>query len=127
MESSALLRLVFQEPGGQEVRAKINQAERILASRLIRLEAERALLRFALDFPSYEVQLPEYERTLKLLWPAIDFIEITADICELAGRIAPRSRLRSVDAIHLATYHLVRGLEPTMVILTLDQRIQDQL
>ena len=127
LETSALLRLVFQEPGDQEVKEQIDNAERIMASRLIRLEAERALLRFALDYPSHEGQLPEMERELKHLWPTIDFIEITADICDLAGRIAPRSRLRSLDAIHLATYHVLRGLEPAMVMLTFDQRIQSEL
>jgi len=60
---------------------------------------------------------------LKRLWPVIDFLEITAETCDRAGRIAPRSRLRSLDAIHLATFLRARELDSRIEILTFDERI----
>ena len=67
------------------------------------------------------------ERELKRLWPKIDFIEVSRDICDLAGRLAPRSRLRSLDAIHLATYFRAKELDPAMEILTFDERIKQEI
>ncbi len=67
------------------------------------------------------------ERELKHFWPKLDFIEVTRQICEQAGRIAPRSRLRSLDAIHLATFFWIKELEPTIKMLTFDERILREL
>jgi predicted nucleic acid-binding protein len=69
----------------------------------------------------------EIEQELKRLWPKKDFIEITREICNLAGRIAPRSRLRSRDAIHLATYFRTKELDPKVEILTFDERIRHEV
>jgi len=66
-------------------------------------------------------------RQLNRFWPKLDFIEISKDICDLAARIAPAARLRTLDAIHLATYHHVRELVPTLAMLSFDDRILEQV
>lgn len=76
-----------------------------------------------LDDPAIERQLPDVHHELLQLWTGIVFIEITRDICELAGRIAPRSRLRTLDAIHLATYQTARKMDPALAMLTHDERL----
>ena len=123
LETSALLRMLFGEQGGDLVVKRLQEAGRAIASRLMRVEAERALIRLGLDRPRSHRQVLGLERELKLLWPKIDFIEVSRDICDLAGRLAPRSRLRTLDAIHLATFFRVRELDPTIEILTFDERI----
>lgn len=123
LETSALLRAVFHEKGGEEVTSDLRGAERIIASRLLRLETERALLRVAIDEPAAEKQLPALRRDLENLWARVTFLEITRDICEAAGRIAPISRLRTLDAIHLASFHRVREVVPDARMLTCDQRL----
>lgn len=123
LETSALLRMLFDEEGGDLVSERLQNAERTVASRLIRVEAERVLIRLSLDRPRNQAQVLELERELRRLWPKMDFIEVTREICDLAGRIAPRSRLRSLDAIHLATYFRVKELDPDIELLTFDQRI----
>ena len=127
LETSALLRMLFGEEGGDLVAKRLQEADRAVASRLIRVEAERALIRISLDQPGSHAPLLELERELKRLWPKIDFIEVTREICDRAGRIAPRSRLRSLDAIHLATYFRTRELDPKIEILTFDQRIKKEI
>jgi predicted nucleic acid-binding protein len=127
LETSALLRMLFGEEGGDYVVKRLQEADRAIASRLIRVETERALIRLSLDRPRSHRQLLELERVLKRLWPKMDFIEVSRDICDLAGRLAPRSRLRSLDAIHLATYFRVKELDPTIEILTFDDRIKQEI
>lgn len=127
LETSALLRMLFGEEGGAPVSERLKNAERAVASRLVRVEVERVLIRLSLDQPKSLKQVVELERELKHFWPKIDFIEMTRDICDLAGRIAPRSRLRSLDAIHLATYFRMRELDPNIEMLTFDERIMREV
>jgi predicted nucleic acid-binding protein len=127
LETSALLRMLFGEEGGDRISERLRNAERAIASRLVRVEVERVLIRLSLDQPKNQKQVVELERELKHFWPKIDFIEMTRDICDLAGRIAPQSRLRSLDAIHLATYFRMRELDPNIEILTFDERIMREV
>jgi predicted nucleic acid-binding protein len=127
LETSALLRMLFGEDSGDYVIKRLEQSDRVIASRLIRIEAERALLRLSLDRPRSHGQILDVEREMKHLWPKLDFIEITRDICDLAGRIAPRSQLRSLDAIHLATYFRIKELDPNIELLTFDERIKREI
>jgi predicted nucleic acid-binding protein len=53
----------------------------------------------------------------------LDVMEMTREICEAAGRVAPRSRLRSLDAIHLATFQRLRLLAPDAILLSFDERL----
>jgi predicted nucleic acid-binding protein len=127
LETSALLRTLFGEEGGDYVVKRLEQSDRAIASRLIRVEAERALIRLSLEHPRSHGRLLDIERELKRLWPKIDFIEITREICDLAGRIAPRSMLRSLDAIHLATYFRIKEFDPKLELLTFDERIKREV
>jgi predicted nucleic acid-binding protein len=127
LETSSLLRAIFAEPGGAAVERRLRNADRIVASRLLRVEAERAILRAALDERTLEKYVPDLQHELLQLWPAVDFLEITGEICELAGRIAPPSRLRTLDAIHLATFHTARKLDPSLEMLTHDDRLQHEV
>lgn len=127
LETSALLRALFGEEGADDVRQQLAAARRVVASRLLRVEAERAVLRAALDRPELERALPDLERELRASWRYVDMIEMTSDICDLAGRLLPRSRLRSLDAIHLATFQRLRELAPEATMLTFDQRILEAL
>jgi predicted nucleic acid-binding protein len=123
LETSALLRALFGEEGGEQVRSRLASAERIVTSRLLQVEAERTLLRAVLDHPELERQLPDLERELRNVMSHLDVMEITREICEAAGRVAPRARLRSLDAIHLATFQRLRQLAPEAILLSFDQRL----
>ncbi|MBN1443617.1 MAG: type II toxin-antitoxin system VapC family toxin [Planctomycetes bacterium] len=123
LETSALLRMLFGEKGAEEVRAAISASQRVFASRLLRVEAERALLRFALDHPDEQGNLPLLHRHLDDLWPVLHFFEVSREICDLAGRLAPASRLRTLDAIQLTTFQKARALDPAAALLSFDRRI----
>ncbi|MDP2627649.1 MAG: PIN domain-containing protein, partial [Candidatus Rokubacteria bacterium] len=85
------------------------------------------LLRLRLEAPGTERAVAALARTLDDLWDRIDCLEITEEICTLAGRIAPASRLRTLDAIHLATFHQLRRTDPGMRMLTFDERLLREL
>jgi hypothetical protein len=123
LETSALLRIVFNEQGAGETERALRNAGHIVSSRLLRVEAERALLRTRLDQPEIEKKFPEMDIELAGIWARVVFIEMTRDICDLAGRIAPTTRLRSLDAIHLATFHTLRRMEPSAEMLSFDARL----
>ena len=127
LETSALLRMIFAEKEAPLVEKKIRTASRVVTSRLTRLETERAIIRLAFDKPDTIKVIPLMERELGMLWPKIDFIEITKEICELAARIAPKSRLRTLDAIHLATFLYLKKFDPKIEILTYDERLVSEL
>ena len=103
--------------------AQVHGARRVTASRLARVEAERALLRLRLEAPGTERAVAGLARALDDLWDRIDCLEITEEICALAGRLAPASRLRALDAIHLATFHQLRRTDPGLRMLTFDERL----
>ncbi len=127
LETSALLRMLFQEDGGDTVVKRLRASERVICSRLIRVEAERALIRLSLNYSKSHKLIAKLQHELRLFWPKVDFIEITREICDRAGRIAPGSRLRTLDAIHLATYYRVRELDPMIEMLTFDERIRGEV
>jgi predicted nucleic acid-binding protein len=47
------------------------------------------------------------------------------EVCELAGRIAPASHLRALDALHLATWQLARQHHADLEFLTFDTRLRE--
>ena len=124
LDTSAVLRAVFNEPGADAVVNRLKSAPRLQASRLVRLEAERAVHRLVQRQPHAESIRPHLDHALRELWPLVDMWDITDDICELAGRIAPQSHLRSLDAIHLATWQRARALHADIEFLTFDDRLR---
>jgi hypothetical protein len=73
--------------------------------------------------PFFRAALPALQGRLAEVCSQMEFIEISPEICDIAGRIAPGSRLCSLDAIHLATFEIVRRLDPSTEILTHDDRL----
>lgn len=123
LETSALLRVLLEQGEGEEILAHVNRADRLLTSRLTRIECERALLRLAIDRAATPEALSRVEQEMAALFDRMEVLEISAEIAELAGRIAPASPLRSLDAIHLATWQIARRLAPELDLLTADRRL----
>jgi len=127
LETSAFLRLLFREEGAKDVQARLAKARTVVASRLLRVEAERAVLRASLDFRALAKSLHVIQHGMRSAIAAITFLEITREVCDLAGRIAPQSGLRALDAIHLATYWTLKTVQPDLEMLTFDERILREL
>ncbi len=122
LETSALLRVVFSETGGRQVVSTLEKADHILASRLIQVETDRALIRKGIQDPGADALL-KVKRAVNQFWSRVEFMEMTKEICATAGQVATASPLRSLDAIHLATFFHVRTLFPSVSLLSFDERI----
>jgi len=78
----------------------------------------------SLVFPNAEGEISRARGELAEIWPGIDFLDLSDRICEVARRIAPSSRLRSLDAIHLASFVQAREADPELELLTFDDRLR---
>jgi predicted nucleic acid-binding protein len=125
LDTSALLRVTLESGTTPEMEKRLSSAEKVVTSRLSVVEAARALLRvrLRLDFP--ETRLADIERQIEVVFRRCEIWELTPAICELACRVAPRTNLRALDALHLATFLSARRRLEDLEILTADSRLQD--
>lgn len=125
IETSAVLRAVLESGMSPEVEARLAGARRLVTSRLSVVEASRALLRLRREGVVAEAALADAARELDRLWSRCDVWEITAGICDLAASAAPARLLRTLDAIHLATYLTARRRLGDVTLLTADRRLEE--
>lgn len=92
VDTSALVKLVVAEPETSALRAWLTEDERgPVSCDLARTELIRAVRRVAVD---------RMELARRVL-DALTLLDVTTEIFEQAGRLAPPS-MRSLDAVHLA-------------------------
>lgn len=123
LETSALLSILFHERDSDKAANEFKSAKSLVASRLLKVESERALLRLMLDKPNSRERISGFRYELERFLSKIHFFEITKEICESAGRLAPHKHIRTLDAVHLATYFRAKELEPDLEMLTYDEKI----
>jgi predicted nucleic acid-binding protein len=103
----------------------IRHAKVLLTSRLARVEAARALLRLRALALASEQQLADAARELEALWARCEVWEMTPSVCDLAGDVSPHKPLRTLDALHLATYVLARRRIGELELRTTDTRLAE--
>ncbi|MHB8263106.1 MAG: type II toxin-antitoxin system VapC family toxin [Acidimicrobiales bacterium] len=110
LDSSALVKLVVREPESEVLRRYVRHRRPLVSSALARTEVARALLPFGLQavYRGYEVL------------SRVDLVRLNDYVLNVAGVMLPE-KLRSLDAIHLATAQLL-GAELTRII-TYDERM----
>jgi len=92
VDTSALVKLVVDEPGSTELTVAVRDAE-LVASALVRTELRRAAARH--PDPRVLQRVEELLRTVAL-------VAVDNNVLDRAGRLPPVS-LRSLDALHVAT------------------------
>ena len=92
LDSSAIVKLVVEEPESTALRHFLRRRSELVSSALARTEVLRALL------PGGEDALTRGREVLR----RIELIRMNDRILEAAGVLGP-SEVRSLDAIHLAT------------------------
>jgi predicted nucleic acid-binding protein len=123
LDTSAVLRAVLETGTTPEVERAIGAAGTLITSRLALVESSRAFLRLRAIGQVSEERLADAARALDALWARCDIWEITPLVCEMAGQVAPTRPLRTLDALHLATYLLARRRLAGLELLTADQRM----
>ncbi len=125
IETSALLRAVLERGTTPEIEVKLGDASYLLTSRLSLVESSRALLRARSRGRLSEAALADQERQLRAFWQQCEIWEVSRAVCELAEWVAAPQPLRSLDALHLATFVLARRRIAGLELLTADERLKD--
>lgn len=125
VDSSAILRAVLEAGMTPVVERKLAEAQVLLSSRLSQIECARALLRLGGAAGVSPARLADAERQIDAFWARCDLWGITGPVCDLACRIAPAKPLRTLDAIHLATFLLARRKIAALDLVTTDRRLED--
>ena len=124
LDTSVVLRAAL-ESGLDRARAdQIASATVLVTSRLSLVEAARALLRVRHTREVSEEKLSRAEAEIAALWARTNIWELTREVCELGRQVAPAKALRTLDALHLATYLLARQKLEGLELLTVDERLR---
>lgn len=123
LDTSAVLRAVLESGTTPAIERSIGAAGTLITSRLSLVEAARAFLRLRSGGLVSEEQLADAGRELDALWARCEIWELTPLVCETAAQIAPSRPLRTLDALHLATYLLARRRMADLELLTADHRM----
>jgi predicted nucleic acid-binding protein len=124
LDTSTVLRAVVEAGMSPEVEERLREAEVLVTSRLSLVESARAFIRLRLTAATTEPRLADAERQVAALWARCVLWELTPAVCDLAARVAPTMSLRTLDALHLATFVLARTRVEGLELLSFDERLQ---
>jgi predicted nucleic acid-binding protein len=125
LETSAVLRAILENGTSPALEARIAAAPALVTSRLALVESSRALHRLRQLAQVSEAKLADAERELGAVWARCDLWELTPSVCERARQVAPGRALRTLDALHLATFVLAREKIEGLELMTVDDRLQE--
>ena len=120
-DSSALVKLVLDEPGSDLVADLWNGCDAALSSRLAYPEVRAALAVAARNHVLPEPDAQEAAGEWDRFWAAMRPVELTASVEQQSGALASAHRLGGADAVHLAS---ALALAPADVIVAVwDRRL----
>lgn len=102
-DSSALVKLVVEEPGTSLVSGLWDGCDAALSSRLAHPEVCAALWAARRNSDLTEDGLRSALATWEEFWAAVRPVELTASVERRAGELAGQRALRGADAVHLAS------------------------
>ncbi|MBI4540725.1 MAG: type II toxin-antitoxin system VapC family toxin [Gemmatimonadetes bacterium] len=125
LDTAAVLRALLETGTSPELERRIGSARALVTSRLSHVEAARAFLRLRAEAAVSEECLADAQRAVDALWARCETWELTASVCDAAATVAPHAPLRTLDALHLATYVLARRRLPGLELVTTDDRLEN--
>jgi uncharacterized protein len=122
-DSSALVKLVVDEPGSPLVAELWDACDGALSSRLAYPEVRAALAASARNHELEADELQAAEQAWAEYWAATRKVELTPDVEQHAGQLARSHALRGADAVHLASALAIDDSE--LVVAVWDRRLHD--
>jgi uncharacterized protein len=120
-DSSALVKLLADEPGSDLAAELWDGCDAAMASRLAYPEVCAALAASARNHDFSAAELDAAERDWDDYWAATRPVELTAAVERHAGQLARAHALRGADAVHLASA-LAIG-DPELIVAVWDRRL----
>ena len=127
LDTSAVLRAILESGASPDLEARIARAPVLITSRLSLVESSRALHRLRQLGQISETKLADADRELSAVWARCELWELTPSVCERARQVAPAKSLRTLDALHLATFVIARERIGDLELVTADQRLRSAL
>lgn len=123
-ETSAVLRWLFAESGGDEVRAALAAASKVTCSRLTPIETRRVIRRAEREGRLSEAESADLLGIFAQALSRWAVLEVGDDIARRAEEAFPAEPVRTLDAIHLASALFLRQSFPDLRLLTADERVR---
>ena len=121
-DTSALVKLVVEEPGSTDAARLWDGADAVFSSRVAHPEVRAAIAAARRARRLDEEGARQAVATWHDLAAALRRVELTAALEELAGDVADRHALSGFDAVHLASALVVAGAAP-VVLATWDRHL----
>jgi predicted nucleic acid-binding protein len=104
VDSSALLKLYFEEPDSDEAERILSSDPQWITGRHTSVEIRRNLAR-ELSGPDLARARRQFERD----WASTAIVELTAEVCEAAAGVAELTGARTLDALHVGAAKVIGG------------------
>ena len=125
LDTSVALRATVERGTTPDIEARMAAAPVLVTSRLSLVESARALIRLRQQGRVAESRLADARREIDTLWTHCELWELTPAVCDLACHVVPDRALRTLDALHLATFLVARRRIEGLELLTADERLED--
>jgi predicted nucleic acid-binding protein len=122
-ETSAVLRWLFSEADGEELRHALASADKVVSSRLTLIETRRVVRRAEREGRINAAQSADILAVFAQAASTWAVVEITEEIARRAEEAFPSEPVRTLDAVHLASALFLRQSFPDLVILSSDERL----
>ena len=123
-ETSAVLRWLFAEEGGEAIRSALAAAEKVTSSRLALIETRRVVRRAEREGRITGAQAADLLAVFAQATSTWALLEISEEVARRAEGSFPNEPVRTLDAIHLASALFLRQSFPDLVLLTSDDRVR---
>ena len=123
-ESSAILAWLLGEPRGEDVRRILEDAARVVASRLTRLECLRGIVRAETAGRASRAEAAQLLQVFSQASAEWTLIDVAPEVLDRAGASFPDEPVRALAAIHLATVLVVRSGLRDVEIIALDEQVR---
>lgn len=115
-DSSALVKLVVDEPGSDLVATLWNACDVALSSRLAHPEVCAALAAAGRNHDLTDSEALAAAADWELFWTSMRPVELSADVERAAGSLAATHQLRGADAVHLASALAIGPTDLTVAV-----------
>ena len=104
LDTSSLMKLFVDEPGGDEVRQHLSEAAAVATSLITYAEVRATLARLRRTGSVTAAGFRSVKREFDADWFKYMVVEPSLDLCRAAGELAERYHLRGCDSIQLASF-----------------------
>ena len=124
-DTSALIKLLIDEPKSDQMQQASSDAEAIAVCRITWAEAMAAMARRQREDPMSGNNIDLARGRLIQNWNDLTIVEVSQNLVETAGRFADGFALRGYDSVQLAAAHELRkSTDQTLTFASYDRRLR---